>query len=64
MGKLTRGGFPLKKEPAGFQCPYCLRPVGYLGRAAAHVFGTGIHGCDFLNVDIDAMRAALKESVG
>ncbi len=27
-------------------CPYCGKPVGYLGRALAKVFGTSFHGCD------------------
>jgi hypothetical protein len=32
-------------------CPYCNKPVGYIGRALAWVFGTRIHGCDFSNTD-------------
>lgn len=28
-------------------CPYCGKPVGYLGRAWAWIVGVGIHGCDF-----------------
>lgn len=37
-------------------CPYCLKPVGYVGRFYAWLFGAGIHQCDFLNVDTEANR--------
>lgn len=42
MGKLT-----LRVRPQYWQCPYCLRPVGWLGNKLAIVFGTQMHGCDF-----------------
>lgn len=28
-------------------CPYCGKPVGYLGRFWAWLVGVGIHDCDF-----------------
>lgn len=29
--KLTRGGMALRREPASYECPFCLRPVGIIG---------------------------------
>jgi hypothetical protein len=46
----------LKHEVPGHLCPYCLKPVGYLGRFFSWLFGAGIHKCDFLNVDAEANR--------
>lgn len=40
----------LIKTPAYWQCPYCLKPVGLLGRGLAWFFGTRFHGCDFHNL--------------
>lgn len=47
---LIKGGLPLTLKPKLHQCPWCLRPVGLLGRGFAAVLGTGIHSCDFSNV--------------
>ena len=58
-------GLPLVHEPSGSQCPYCLAPVGYLGRFLAWIFGTQIHQCDFSNVDDEAISSrALEEGQG
>lgn len=45
---------PLKHHPFPGECPYCLKPVGYIGRLLAWLLGTGFHGCNFSNVDRDA----------
>ena len=34
-------------------CPYCGKPVGWLGRLNAWIFGRGFHGCDDSNVLTD-----------
>lgn len=31
-------------------CPYCGKPVGYLGRAIAWLVGTSWHDCDNSNI--------------
>lgn len=31
----------------GWCCPYCGKPVGYLGCLLAKIMGVRIHGCDF-----------------
>lgn len=41
---------PLKRNVPNYCCPYCTKPVGYLGRGLAWLFGTKIHRCDFSNV--------------
>ncbi len=55
--KLTRGGMALRREPASYECPFCLRPVGIIGNWLAKLFGTQMHGCDFRNTN---GRAALN----
>lgn len=40
----------LKHNHPGYCCPYCLKPVGYVGRFFAWFFGTRFHNCDFSNV--------------
>ena len=35
-------------------CPYCGKPVGWLGRLNAWIFGRSFHGCDNSNVLSDA----------
>lgn len=40
----------LKRQPPCHCCPYCLKPVGYLGRLFAWLFGTKIHYCTSSNV--------------
>ncbi len=40
----------LIQQPAhGWQCPYCLKHVGYLGRFFAWLLGSDFHSCDFRN---------------
>ena len=42
---------PLKVQPIyGWQCPYCLQPIGYLGRFFAWLFGARFHRCDESNI--------------
>lgn len=51
MPKPGTAAILLKERPLyGWQCPYCLRPVGYLGRFFAWALGVGFHGCDLRNV--------------
>jgi len=38
------GGMNHRLFPA-YCCPWCGAEVGYVGRAAAWLFGTRIHGC-------------------
>lgn len=40
----------LKIKPHSYECPYCLKPVGYIGNKLALLFGTQIHNCNFKNV--------------
>jgi hypothetical protein len=49
---------PLYQQYASWQCPYCGKGVGYIGRALAWFFGTRIHGCDFSNIVPPRERAA------
>lgn len=37
------------RQYPGWCCPYCGKPVGYVGRALAWFFGTRIHDCDGSN---------------
>ncbi|SCB30772.1 hypothetical protein [Rhizobium lusitanum] len=46
----------LRHEAPAHCCPYCLKPVGYIGRGLSLLFGAKIHKCDFLNVDTEAER--------
>lgn len=45
-----RGGVRLISEPEGYECPYCLSPVGYVGRLIAWLVGEKFHDCDYRNV--------------
>lgn len=45
---------PLRAKAPSHCCPYCLKPVGYLGNFFASIVGTGLHRCDFLNVVTEA----------
>ncbi len=58
-----RGGLKLWREPDWWQCPYCLKDVGLLGRFFAAAFGTGFHGCDFRNVRHPQATPITKETV-
>lgn len=44
------GGLPIRDDMPAHYCPFCKKPVGYVGRVLAWFFGTKIHGCDFTNV--------------
>lgn len=45
-----RANLRLKEPTYPWQCPYCRKPVGYVGRAFAWLLGAQFHGCNFSNV--------------
>ena len=52
----ARTGLLLKEEPYHWECPFCLKPVGDVGRFFAFVLGGDLHECDQSNI---ATRAEL-----
>jgi hypothetical protein len=49
-GKKVIDCLPLRQSPRYWQCPFCLKPVGLVGRGLAYMVGVGVHGCRFTNV--------------
>jgi len=45
-----RTGLLLKAEPYHWECPFCLKPVGDVGRFFAFICGSELHGCDGSNI--------------
>ncbi len=58
-------GLPLVRAMPGWRCPYCGKPVGYMGNWLAVLFGARFHGCTFSNVrttgDLRAWMASKRE---
>lgn len=51
-----------KHQVPGWCCPYCAKPVCYIGVFAARLVGAALHDCDFSNVEPPMVREAAASS--